>query len=281
MQILVTILQSIPSEFWASIAGAVFALSGVVLSNRSSAARLRLQLQHDAAEKSKERTTSMRREVYLQTIEELCKANAHLAALPNIDPAKSNIGEGFQGFFSSAARLQLVAETRTVLLVNALAGDYMELVFKLLACVQPAHSAKQDIEIANDLYSEGKDEIKRILGEIRKINESGAPNPAALHSLERSFDFQQSQCAKHASDRDAAWTRFHQANITFQKTVLASIRELAPRQIPVMMGLRHDLGLDGEADELEAQLRARVQRMEELFDKLVVQLNQASVERAS
>jgi hypothetical protein len=104
MSTLVSLLTSVPSAIWSGILGALLALSGVLISNRSNTTRLRIQLQHDAAEKSKERTSSMRREIYLRTVEELVKANSHLSGLPNLDPTKINIGEGLQGFFSAAAR---------------------------------------------------------------------------------------------------------------------------------------------------------------------------------
>ncbi|MEZ5627939.1 MAG: hypothetical protein R3E34_10495 [Rhodocyclaceae bacterium] len=243
-----------------------------MLSNRGSTTRLRIQLQHDAAEKAKERTAILRREVYLRAIEELMRANSHLAGLPNLDPTKVNVGDGLQGFFSAAARLQLVAEPKTSLLVNRLAGEYGELLFELLAQLQPAHAARSQIQLTDHHYNLAQAEVTRVLGEMAKLNESGKPDPAMFRALQSSFDFQQEQTAMFAAERDAAWTQFNVANISFQRALLANLRDLAPKQVPVMIELRRDLGLVGELEELEGQIRGQMERMEERFNALIARL---------
>lgn len=272
MSDLVSLIESIPATIWSGIIGAVIALSGVLLSNRGNTSRLRIQLQHDAAEKAKERTAALRREVYLRTIEELVKANSHLAGIPNLDPTKVNISDGLQGFFSAAARLQLVAEPTTALLVNRLVGEYGELLLELLAQLQPAHTAHSEIQSANHHYTLAQTEVTRILGEIAKLNESGKPDPSTFRALQSSFDLQQGQSTKFAKDRDDAWSRFNSANISFQQALLAKLRDLASRQVPVMIELRRDLGLGGALDGLEKQMNLQMQRMEERFNTLIASI---------
>lgn len=272
MSALASFLASIPATVWSGIIGAILALSGVLLSNRGSTSRLRIQLQHDAAEKARERTATLRRDVYLRAVEELVKANSHLAGLPNIDPTKVNIGDGLQGFFAAAARLQLVAEPKTALLVNGLVGQYGELLFELLAQLQPAHAARSDIQIADHHYALAQTEVTRVLGEMAKLNESGQHDPVVFLALQSAFDFQQEQSAKFAADRGAAWSRFNAASIGFQRKLLAKLRELTSRQVPVMIELRRDLGLGGELDELEKQMREQMRRVEERFNALIATL---------
>lgn len=272
MSDLVSLLASIPATVWSGIIGAIIALSGVLLSNRGNTSRLGIQLQHDAAEKAKERTAALRRDVYLRAIEELVKTNSHLAGLPNLDPTKVNISDGLQGFFSAAARLQLVAEPTTALLVNRLVGEYGELLLELLAQLQPAHTARSDIQLAEHHYTLVQTEVTRILGEMAKLNESGKPDPAAFIALQSSLDFQQGQSAKFAKDRDAAWSRFNAANIAFQRALVPKLRDLSSRQVPVMIELRRDLGLGGELDALKQQMHHQMQRMEERFNALIASL---------
>lgn len=272
MQAFASFLASIPATVWSGIIGAILALSGVFLSNHGNTARLRIQLRHDAAEKAKERTAALRRDVYLRAIEELTKANSHLAGLPNLDPTKVNIGDGLQGFFAAAARLQLVAESKTALLVNKLVGEYVELVFDLFGALRSVHAANSDIQIADRHYTLAQAENTRILAEMAKLNESGKPDPAVFRALQAGFKFHSGQSDKFAAERSDAWARFNETNIAFQRTLLANLRDLAPRQLPVMIELRRDLGLNGELDELEGQMRRQMQRMEERFNALIAQL---------
>lgn len=153
MALLISLLASIPGVIWSGVVGAALALCGVLVSNRGNTARLRIQLDHDAREKGKERTAALRRDVYQRVVEELVKANVHLAGLPSLDPTKVNIGEGLQGFFSTAARLQLVAEPKTALLMNTLVSEYGELLIDLMAELMPVHAAQSDIQIADRQYA--------------------------------------------------------------------------------------------------------------------------------
>lgn len=269
---LIAFLQSIPDVIWSAVIASILTLSGVLISNRSNTDRLKLQLQHDANEKAKERTATLRREVYLRTAEELVKANAHLASLPQLDLTKANLADGLQGFSSAAARLQLVAEPKTALLVGQLSSEYGELVFKLMTHLIPVGKSRVDIQIADDLYTKAQAEVSRVLSEMSKINESGKPDPQVFEALDLSFKFQQSQTKKYADDRNAAWTNFNHQNLSFQRYFLTQLKDIGSKQIPVMIEIRRDLGLTGDLAEVEAHMRNHWLRMEAHFDTLIVQL---------
>ena len=76
------VLNSIPINIWSvavgSAVGSIIAFGGVLISNRSHTKRLRIQLEHDSELKAIERKAAMRREVYLNAVEELVRANVYL-----------------------------------------------------------------------------------------------------------------------------------------------------------------------------------------------------------
>jgi hypothetical protein len=106
---------TIPTVVWA----ALLALGGVVLSNRENTKRLIRQLQHEAAENAKNRISEVRRQVYAQFAHELTRANGFLASIPTLDPGKSNLARGLAALAGEAAKVQLIAEPKTSLLVGA------------------------------------------------------------------------------------------------------------------------------------------------------------------
>jgi hypothetical protein len=275
VQHLISALTAIPDVIWSGIIASLLTLSGVLLSNRSNTYRLLLQLKHDAAEKSRERTSALRRETYLRAAEELAKLNAFLSGLPQVDFAKVNLGEGMQGFFTAAARLQLVAEPKTALLSNKLSARYAELVLALLGDLMPIGSARSDINIADSLLAKAQAEAARLVAEMARINESGSPNDEALLALRRSFDFHQSQAAKYASDRNEAWKQLNGATVVFQKRLLREMKEIGLQQLELLVEIRRDLGLQGDLSELEAFMREEWVRMEQRLEALVSQLEAA------
>jgi len=264
--------MSVPDVIWSALIASLLTLGGVLVSNRSNTNRLKLQLQHDAGEKSKERISNLRREVYLRVAEELVKANTHLAGLPQLDLSKTNLGDGLQGLFSSAARLQLIAEPRTALLVSELVAEYGELTFNLMIHLIPVSNSRTDIQIADDMYSKAQAEVTRILAEMAKLNESGKPDLEVFEALSKSFKFHQDRTTTYADQRSAAWERFNHNNLLFQRFLLTSLRDIGGKQIPVMIEIRRDLGLTGDLAEIETHMKQQGLRIENQFDKLIAAL---------
>jgi len=84
-------------------------------------------------------------------------------------------------------KLQFEHETKDWSAVNQLAGDYAELVLKLMTHLMPVNDARLHIQISDDLYSKEQAEVNRILGEMTKLNESSRPDPPTFGALQHSF----------------------------------------------------------------------------------------------
>ena len=67
-------VSSWSETFSGVVIGAAFTLAGVVLTNRTNLENLRLQLSHDREQRAKERSLSMRREIYLSAAEAIASA---------------------------------------------------------------------------------------------------------------------------------------------------------------------------------------------------------------
>ncbi len=269
MAALIDFLSSIPNVIWSGIIASAITLSGVLISNRSNTNRLRIQLQHDAAEKSKERTAILRREVYLLMAEELTKANSLLVSLPQSDLTKTNAADGLQGFFAAAAKLQLVAEPKTALLVNEIVASYSELLLRLLVRMIPLQKARTDISINDNLYNEAQAQVTRVLAEMVKFNEADQADIVVFNALQRSFDEYQDQAKKYATERSASWDEFNRNNIEFCKQLLIDMRGIGEQQIPILIEIRHDLGLTAEIDAFRQQMEVQWKRMMAQFDELL------------
>lgn len=280
MQRLVALLSSIPDVVWSGVIASVLTLSGVLLSNWSNTRRLRLQLHHDSSEKSKERTAVLRRDVYLRVVEELTSVSTYLPSLPRLDVTKSNPADGVRGFLSAAAKLQLVAEPKTALLVNQLVAEYGELFLKILADVMPLQDLQMGIRIHGDMYEEAKAETKRILGEMAKFNETARTDKAVFDALNRALDFSQSRMNEYATKRDQLWAKFNHLNISFSRSVLSEMKRLGKLQNSALVEIRRDLGLTAELDAFEAQMQANWERMERQLTSTIARLQAQEEEEA-
>lgn len=261
--------HSIPDVIWSGIIASFLTLSGVLISNRSNTTRLKTQLTHDREEKVKERTLSLRRDVYLKATEELVKLNAFLASLPQQDMTKGNLGEEFVGFQTASARLQLVAEPQTTLLAMRLSATYGELFLDLMQHLMVLGKAKVDIQIADDLYTKANNEVQRILSAMTQHNETGKTDQQAFEVLQRNFSFSQEQASKFAADRSAGWVAFNQGNIAFMRHLFSRIREIAPQQMKLMVEIHRDLSLNGDLSEVKSEMQKQLDRMTEKLSQFL------------
>ena len=263
------IIQDVPDVIWSGIIASVLTLGGVLISNRSNTTRLKTQLTHDREEKTKERTLGLRREVYLKATEELVKLNSYLASLPQQDITKGDLGEGFVGFQTASARLQLVAEPKTTLLAMRLSAAYGELFFELAHHIIVLGEAKSDIRIADELYTKSNNEVQRILSAMTQHNEAGKADRLAFDALQRSFAFNQEQASSFADSRSEGWIAFNKGNIAFMRHLFSRLREIAPEQMKLMVEIRRDLSLLGDLSEVEEEMQKQLDSMTEKMDQFL------------
>jgi hypothetical protein len=263
------LLRSIPDVVWSGVIASVLTLSGVLISNSSNTKRLRMQLDHDGAQKARDRVATLRREVCLEAVAQLTEANSFLASLPQTDPSKKNLADGLKGFFSAAAKLQLVVEPDTALLVNKLVAGYSELLLRPMVRVAPLHRLTNRIEIHDKLYNESQAQVTRVLGEMSKFNEAAEVDSRVFEALQRSFDGYQEQASFQANERSRAWDEFNSLNIQFCRQLLEELGDVVAQQIAVVVEIRRDLGLDSNLDAFRTQMeeqRLRItSQLEELF----------------
>lgn len=269
MTVFFEIFHSISDVVWSGIIASILTLSGVLISNGSNTKRLRIQLQHDSSEKAIERTATLRREVYLRAAEELTKANSHLASLSQTDLTKTNAADGLQGFFAAAAKLQLVAEPKTALLVNRLVGTYGELLLRILERLIPLQDAKSNITLNDQLYNRAQSEVHRVLNEMAKFNESAQVNALIFGALQRSCSEYQSQANDYANARQVAWAEFNTLSVNFLRQLLTDMKHIGDQQIPVIVEIRRDLGLTADLGAMRLQIEEQWARMSLQIDKII------------
>ncbi len=211
----------------------------------------------------------------MQAAEETAKANAFLASLPQADPTESNLGKGLQGFFAAAAKVQLVAEPKTSLLVMQQVGRYGEIFIGLLARAQPLHDARTEINVNDSLYSTAQAEIARVLADMTKLRESAKPDLEIAAALRQTFEFQQAQAATFSERRAAAWEKFNRANTAYVRMLFTDLRSLADGQVQLQVEIRRDLGLTTDLPAFEHEMEAQRTKMLTKLDQFLSDLGDA------
>ncbi|MBO1539612.1 hypothetical protein [Pseudomonas sp. OA65] len=251
---LVTLLKSVPDVIWSGIVASCITLIGVMLSNRSNNARLKLQLDHDAREKSKEKISNLRREVYLKAVEDIEVTNIHVGSLASRDLSTLTMNSELQAITASMAKLKLVAEPKTTQLAGELSVAFGVLFLKLLQRLLPVQDAKADIEINDTGYISSSAEASRILREMHKFNEEGRQDAVIFQTLQNSYEFFSNQAQDYADARSTAYDVYNARLGEFNKLLMPDMKELSKMQLKLMMSIRNDLGIVCDIPALEQQL---------------------------
>jgi len=274
MNSLTFFLNNIPAVVWSGVVGSFITIVGVLISNQSNTKRLMLQLKHDASENAIERSSELRRAVYLDAAEELTKASSHLASLAQIDIVKENLADGLNGLFAVFAKLQLVAEPKTALLVNKLGGAYSELFMKILPKLMPLKNLQSDISINDDFYNQKFAESSKILLKISDFNETSQADIDIFNALKNKLTETQKQAQLYADNRNSAWKSFNNLHLDFLRELLIEMRAIGEMQIPVMIAIRQDLGLTSQLQDFRKQLEMQWNNNLFYFDAMVSSLKE-------
>jgi len=266
-------LKSIPINIWSVVLGSIITFISVLIVNWGHSDRLRIQLKHDSELKAIERKAAMRREVYLNAVEELVRANSYLGSLSQIDLTKTNFGDGLQSFFSSSAKLGLVAEEETAIALNELVIAYSGLLFKLMINVMPISEQKNQINIIDGHYDEVQIEIKRVLAEMNRRIESGASDESVFNMLDSSFQFQQKRSTDLATERNECWKKINEGTKKFALLLMNEMKAIAVLQAPVMVGIRKELDIDTNIDSYKELIYSSTERIREQLDNFLASLD--------
>lgn len=269
-----SLISSIPNVVWSGMLASFITLAGVMLSNWDSRRRLMRQLDHDAAEKRKDRNAGLRRDVYLRAAEEFVRASHRLGSLSQVDPVKTNMADNFQDLFVVAAKLQLISSAATSRLVGELSVTYGEILLNIMHEIQPVHDIQTDITVATDAYERSSAEAKRVLSALTSFNESARTESEIFDALQRSFDFNQTQAEKYSVERLSLMDKRSELHLEFSKGLMVTMKRIAEVQAPVMIAIRRELDLDGNIEEFQAQTMENLARMEAALSVAIERMEQ-------
>lgn len=249
-----SLIRAVPDVIWSAIVASGITLFGVMLSNRSNTSRLVLQLNHDASEKSKEKISNLRHEVYLKVIEDIEITNIHIGNLASRDLTNLNLTSELQAIAASIAKLKLVAEPETSRLAGELSAEFGVLFFKLLPRLTAVQDARTDIEINNSMYESSSSEASRVMREMIKFNEEGRQEAIIFQGLESAHAYFSDQAQQHARSRAIAYNALNGRLHEFNKMLLPEMKELSKVQLKLMVAIRKDLGIACDVADLQRQL---------------------------
>ena len=225
-----------------------------------------LQLQEDARARGEERLAALRREVYLQAVDEFAKANSLLGSFTQGDYEKIN-SANLSGFFSSASKIMLVAQPDTAVLANELVQMYNEVAMWATAEALPMTLLRQRAEALDGILAKARAEVERMIGRIKQVNESGSVDPHELYALNNSIGKELENIENLTNEQNSFNARRFKENIEFAKLLMERIIQISQPHGTLVAQLRRDFGLTEDIPDLALHLERSRTRNAERFNE--------------
>ncbi|WP_211621200.1 hypothetical protein [Paraburkholderia domus] len=256
---------------------------GVVLSLRNSRKESIRDRKHAADEAHRERLATMRREVYLNAVAELVKAQIYVGSLAKQDITKTNIISGLEGFQVAVAKVAVVAEQQTALKARELSSRYASLLLDSMRFLVPMALAKNASADFQRHYDASRAAVDAVLAEMDQLNKTGTPSPIAFSALKRSFDMHSSLAATHSANRDNANKMANAAEIDFAKSLPAKMKAISIELDDLACAIRLELNIETDraafgkqTEEIFAKMEAAGKDTLKLAENMNGQLSAAS-----
>lgn len=262
---------SIPTVVWSGIVAAAISLAGVIFSNSSTTKRLKIQLDHDANEKLKDRLGLLRKEVYLQLFSDISTLQAHLGSLSAKDPTSPEFSAPIQAANEQLAKAQLVGGKDVMDISGELMARFTESLIKLMIAAKPLHKLRTDISIATKFYDENLQKSQRAIDDMTKLRESGTLDPERMEALKISAEWFSSQCDQYHTERMTSWDKYNSAQIDFVASVKAHIGYVSPVQAQLLAAIKNEIGVSTDANLLLKQIEKNQERMEKALEVVLAE----------
>lgn len=226
-----------------------------------------MQLVHDSAEKSKERITSIRREIYLRATDEAHLVMRYFVRLPHIDLAETNPSDELQGFQSTLSKLKLVTGPANLSLVTSLDAECTSLFVKLLLRVQPVQDLRTEVSGLDAEIDFFDDQSTKTFAEKENLNQHALPDGQRLAALMKLHVSQLAKVAELTQLRNAKQEELDARIKSYSKAIYSELASFGRLMGQISIEMRGELGLTTDAVAYAAEMERLRAEMGDLVDK--------------
>jgi hypothetical protein len=235
------VLAAIPGTFWGVVVGSALSLGGVVITNRNQNTRMIAQFAHDRELKNRDRSLSLKKDIYLEAAKSLNECVLVLSQLPLMDIPDEKVSNSFTTALAVNVKVHMVGDQSTLNLYMDLTGAiltaYMELLEKRLP-LRMKHRKSQDTEevlrrIDKDMHEQ--------LDHMRNYNLNAENNPQRLKNIYDQHAMSNKQKSEILNDRAVFEKSFALERVSFSKDCYDAVMKLTGIMSRLIVLVRDEL----------------------------------------
>jgi hypothetical protein len=258
-------LEDVPATFWGVIAGSLFTLLGVFLSNRAQAHRLARQLEHDRELKREDRLLALRRDVYLPAAEAVSAGLMLIGRLSDLSMSQEGLLGDWIEKAPAIAKANLIADASTVEALTRFNTELGALILRLLSTRAPLVGRQQHASLLLEEINRFSAERDRMVDLLKEMNLSGAYDDRRQAAIDSNFQYNQRRIDEVLKEHGERVGALLDEQMQFTKDCQRASAELTRLLVPLLACVRAELRLPFDA---ETYLRITEESQERLAASL-------------
>jgi hypothetical protein len=240
---LVAALHHVPDVIWGALIAALVAFTSTALSNRNSRKQLQMQLASTALQQDRDRTMTLRRDVFLPATEALARLQGALGQLTSVKADQEAIAHQFVIDNATLAKVHLVASESTITALMAYQKAFMPAYLGLIELRGPLVNRQRAIDQEQAFMDAAIAEHQQIVQLMKEHNISGSADTARPDRLKLQGGNIMIRHKTHSETQAALW----QEQIAAQLNIAEKLTEILARTTPLipsaLLSARQDVDL--------------------------------------
>ncbi len=213
----------------------------MILTNRTNLKNLRTQLDHDREQRSKDRSLSMRREIYLAAAEAIASAMNTVARYGDLSLSQNELTAEYRAKSDQISKIHVVASEETALRFIAFMRDLGATFIKLNIQRMELSSARAHMQTLIQRINSHNASRDHYLELMKKFNVDGTMDEQRMAVLESGFKFEQESATKVALEHDALLEELRPKHLAFVETCQSENMRLSRSLLPLIESVRAEL----------------------------------------
>jgi hypothetical protein len=247
---------------WSGVIGACVALFSNVLLAVFNA-------WYAAREKSRDRTMTLRKEVYLPLIGSIPAVWSALCKLPNTPQFDE---KPMNDFGSYANRLAVVAETQTAIIAMELATKTATTFMDLMSLAIPAHQSLTDASIAKEYRVKFSQKGDLVQAKIDEHLQAGKGADANFEALTKNLKYHHERSQEYWERESAAINQHAVFTLAYIRKLIAILPQLDTMRVKLLLALRRDVEVRTSEKDFKAALQNECAQMISSLENFVASL---------
>lgn len=212
------------------------------ISNRQQTERLKIQLQHDADQKERERRFKAKSELYLEGASQFAKSAHYLMRFQDLNLPAHEHAALLDGYDASLAKLHLIGDLATIRLAVEANECFQKHMLRLHSLRAPLLQQMQRIQQLQSQLNEDLQSQQNLTKQFEQIHAVNASNPELIAIADR-FKFLQNRIEQAQKERSNLESSTSDGALQLFIESRKAVREYGDKLLKANVVVREELGL--------------------------------------